>query len=194
MHNGEEAGKYHSRAEEIKSREAEIANKQETAVDGNGAIAAVISINEDGTILSVNKVLCAMFGYDRLILLGRNVKSIVPSPWKEKHDLFLDNYRNTGETKVIGKPARKLFAQHRDGYSFAMNLSIQERRNENGEKSFVAFINRTDRDKQEGVIIITETGQILLISEAVTKLFGYTALECLRNVHYIFLIDRMSQF
>jgi PAS domain S-box-containing protein len=184
MHNGEEAAKYHSRADEIKSREAELSN-QATAIDGKSTVAAVISISEDGTIDSVNKVLCAMFAYERLTLIGRNIKCIVPSPWKEKHDLFLDNYINTGEAKVVGKPARKLFAQHREGYSFAMNLSIQERRNENGERSFVALINRTDRDKQEGVILITGMGQMLLVSEAVTKLFGYSAVECLRNVLFL---------
>ena len=185
MHNGEEAAKYHSRAEEIQSREAELSNQQ-SSIDGSSNVAAVISIAEDGSIESVNKVLCAVFMYERMELIGRNIKSIIPSPWKEKHDLFLDDYRTTGDAKVIGKPARKLFAQHREGYSFAMNLSIQERRKESGEKTFVAMINRTDSDKQEGVIIITEEGQILLISQAVTKLFGYSAMECLRNVFHIF--------
>ena len=181
MHNGEEAAKYHNRADEIKSREAELSTQQ-AAIDGNSSVSAVIATSEDGVIESVNKVLCAMFAYDRMELIGRNVKSLVPSPWKEGHDLFLDNYRTTGEAKVIGKPARKLYAQHREGFSFAMNLSIQERRKETGEKSFVAMINRIDKDSQTGVIIINKEGQILLLTEAIVRLFGYSAIECLRNV------------
>lgn len=187
MHNGEEAAKYHTRAEEIKSREAELSNQANT-IDGKTSAAAVIAITEDGTIESLNKVLCSMFGYDKSVLAGRNIKTIVPSPWKEKHDLFLDSYRTTGEAKVIGKPARQLFAQHKEGYSFYMNLSIQERRKENGEKSFVAMITRLDGDSQDGIIIINEMGHMLLVSEAVTKLFGYSATECLKNVIHIFNI------
>lgn len=182
MHNGEEAAKYHTRAEEIKSRDAELSNQSST-IDGK---AAVIAITEDGTIESINKIFSSMFGYDRSVLIGRNIKTIVPSPWKEKHDLFLDSYRTTGEAKVIGKPSRQLYAQHKEGYSFLVNLSIQERRKENGEKSFVAMMNRLDRDVQEGIVIINEMGHMLLVSEAVTNLFGFSASECLKNVTSFF--------
>jgi PAS domain S-box-containing protein len=130
-----------------------------------------------------------MFGYARLELIGRNVKSIVPSPWREKHDLFLDRYRTSGEAKVIGQPPRALFGLHKQGYAFAMNLTIQERRKENGDKSFIAMIVQTDQDKKEGVVIIREDGTIILITKAVVDMFGYAPLEVLRTNVTIFMND-----
>lgn len=188
MHNGEEAAKYHTRAEEIKSRDDELAN-QGGNIDGNSNVACVVSIKDDGTIESVNKVMCTVFGLDRSVLVGQNIKTIVPSPWKEKHDIFLDNYRSTGEAKVVGKPPRPVFVQHRDGYSFSANLAIQERKKENGDKSFVAMITRLDTNTDQGIIVINEMGQMLLISEYVTKLFGYSAIECLKNNVTMLMVD-----
>ena len=186
MHNGEEAAKYHGKADEIRAREAEL-NNQTAAIDGRSSEGAVVSINEDGTIESVNKVLCALVAYDRMELVGRNIKSIMASPWKEKHDQFLDNYRASGEAKVVGQPARLVYAQHKTGHSFKISLSVQERRKENGEKSFIAMMN-PDQKAKEGTIIINEQGTILMVNYTVTTLFGYSPVEMLRNVIFIFLL------
>ncbi len=180
MHNGEEAQKYHRRADEIRSREAETSNK--LTIDGTRTDTAVISIDEDGAIESVNKAFCNLFGYLRSELIGRNVKSIVASPWKERHDFFLDRYKSTGEAKVVNQPARTLFGMHKIGYTIAVNLTVQERRKENGDKSFVAMLVQVDAEKKEGVIIIRENGIIVMISKAVTDIFGYTPTELLRQV------------
>jgi two-component system sensor kinase FixL len=187
MHNADEAARYHKKSEEIRSREAEASNKM--TIDGRSSDAAVISITEDGTIDAVNKTLCQMFGYTKSELVGRNIKSIVPSPWKGKHDLFLDRYITTGDAKVIGKAPRALFGQHKAGYAFALNLSIQERRKERGEKTFVALLVQTDLEKKEGVVIIKEDGTIILVSKVVTELFGYTPAEMLGTNVTIFMLD-----
>ena len=188
MHNSEEATLFHKRAEEIRSREAETNNN--VIIDGRATDAAVISITEDGTIDSVNKALCAMLGYARHELVGRNIKVIVPSPYKEKHDFFLDRYSTTGDAKVIGKPPRAVFAQHKLGHAFAINLSVQERRKENGDRSFVALLVQTDQDKTEGTIMIKEDGTIVLVSKALCDMFLYKPSELLRTVNlpiFIFL-------
>ena len=102
LHNYEEAAKYHRRADEQKLREAEEAKSS----DGSGSIdsQAVVAISEEGLIEQVNKTLLNLYGYARQEVMGRNIKILVPSPWKEKHDNFLARYRSTNAAKVIGIP------------------------------------------------------------------------------------------
>lgn len=104
VHNADEAMKYHRRAEEQRIREAEEAKEN----DGRGApdTQGVIAISEDGLIEQVNKMLLTMFGMARQNVMGRNIKVLVPSPWKEHHDIFLSRYRTTNIASVIGKPRR----------------------------------------------------------------------------------------
>jgi PAS domain-containing protein len=102
MRNAEEAAKYHRRADEQKAREAEEAKNN----DGSGSIdsQAVVAVAEDGMIEQVNKTLLKLFGFSRQEVMGRNIRILVPSPWKEKHDNFLLRYRQTNNPKVIGRP------------------------------------------------------------------------------------------
>ena len=34
--------------------------------------------------------------------LGQNVKILMPAPYRESHDGYLDRYRTTGERRIIG--------------------------------------------------------------------------------------------
>ena len=100
LRNTEEAQRSIRRADEQKAREAEEARNGNVA--GQIDSQAVVAITEDASIDQVNKALLTLFGYTRNEILGRNVKLIVPSPWKEQHDNILSRYRKTGVAKVIG--------------------------------------------------------------------------------------------
>jgi PAS domain S-box-containing protein len=185
IHNAEEAERYHRRADQLRTRE----NDDTGLSDGGVDTQAVITISEEGTIEQVNNATTKFFGWTRLELITRNIKLIVPSPFKEKHDQFLDRYKATGNAKVVGLPPRKLYGQHRDGYSFAINLQVAERRKENGDRAYVGTLVQTDMDSDDGVIIINEEGVIILITKRVTQLFGYSAVEMLRNNITMCMID-----
>ncbi len=103
LHNAEEAEKYHRRAEQLRAREIDDTGLAEGGADSQ----SVITISEDGTIEQINRSVTLMFGWNRAELLGRNVKLLVPSPYRERHDQFLDHYKATGNAKVIGQPPRK---------------------------------------------------------------------------------------
>jgi PAS domain S-box-containing protein len=185
LHNAEEAERYHRRANQLRAREADDTGLSEGGADSQ----AIISISEEGVIEQVNKTVTTLFGWNRNELIGRNIKILVPSPYKEKHDQFLDRYKSTGNAKVIGQPPRRLFGMHRDGYSFAVNLQVQERRKENGDRAYVGSLIQTDQDASEGVIMINEEGVIQMITKNITKMFGYSAAEVLRTNVTIFMID-----
>lgn len=100
LRNSEQAQRCIRKAEEQKAREAEEARNGNVA--GQIDSQAVVSITEDAGIDQVNKALLDMYGYSRNEVLGRNIKLLIPSPWKERHDGILARYRATGIGKFIG--------------------------------------------------------------------------------------------
>ncbi len=93
----------------------------ETAVDG------VITIDERGTIESINPAVERIFQYAQEELIGHNVKMLMPEPDHRQHDGYLDRYRDTGEKKIIGI-GREVQGRRKDGSVFPIELSISETR------------------------------------------------------------------
>ena len=85
----------------------------------------MVVIDERGTILSFSAAAEKLFGYAEANVLGENVSMLMPSPDRERHDSYLENYRQTGERKIIGI-GRVTTARHRDGNTFPIELSIGE--------------------------------------------------------------------
>ena len=86
---------------------------------------AMVVIDEQGMILSFSAAAERMFGYGEAEVAGRNVKMLMPSPDRERHDQYLVNYLTTGKRKIIGI-GRVTTALHRDGNTFPIELSVGE--------------------------------------------------------------------
>ncbi|MGA2259094.1 MAG: response regulator, partial [Thermoguttaceae bacterium] len=91
----------------------------------DATIDGIITIDEQGTIEAANPATERLFGYTLPELIGANVKMLMPSPYHEMHDTYLDNYRRTGERKIIGI-GREVVGRRKDGTVFPMDLSISE--------------------------------------------------------------------
>lgn len=88
-------------------------------------VEGVITIDEEGTILSLNRAIETIFGYDRDELIGNNVNSLMPEPHRTSHDDYLTRYRDTHVQHFIGTP-REVEGRHRDGSPFPIDISIAE--------------------------------------------------------------------
>jgi PAS domain S-box-containing protein len=91
----------------------------ETAVDG------IITIDESGTIQSINPAVERIFQFPKKELIGQNVKMLMPAPDHHRHDGYLQRYRDTGERKIIGI-GREVTGRRKDGSVFPVELSISE--------------------------------------------------------------------
>jgi PAS domain S-box-containing protein len=107
------------RTGQLKRTEARIRAIVETAVE------AIITIEPEGIIESVNPATERLFGYSKEALVGTNISLLMPSPHREQHDEYLVNYLETGVRKVIGR-TRELTAQRKDGTTFPMELAVSE--------------------------------------------------------------------
>lgn len=116
------------------------------------AVNAIITINDRGVIETVNSATTRMFGYEREEMLGRNVSMLMPSPYREQHDHYLDSYKHTGTKKIIGI-GREALAQRKDGSVFPIDLSVGEVRLAN-RRIFTGIIRDiSDRKELEQKII-----------------------------------------
>lgn len=91
----------------------------------NTATDAIITMDIQGVIQSVNPACERMFGYAAAEMVGHNVRVIMPSPYWEEHDGYLSRYLQTGERHIVGA-GRELFARRKDGTIFPMHLAVSE--------------------------------------------------------------------
>lgn len=107
------------------------ATRIDDAADGRfdalmaAAVDAIILIDGTGAIEEFSKAASQMFGYARQEVLGRNVKVLMPDPYKSSHDQYIENYLDSGTPKIIGI-GREVQAQHKNGSVFPIYLSVGE--------------------------------------------------------------------
>jgi PAS domain S-box-containing protein len=87
------------------------------------AVTAIIMIDDRGLIENINLATERLFGYSAAELIGRNVKVLMPEPYKAEHDDYLRNYLKTGVKKIIGI-GREVSGRRKDGTTFPLHLSV----------------------------------------------------------------------
>ncbi len=98
----------------------------------------LITIDEGGIIQSFNPAAERMFSYDAAEVIGRNVSCLMPTPYREEHDEYLERFRRTGEKRIIGI-GREVLGRRKDGQIFPMELAVGEVRAE-GRRFFAGFV------------------------------------------------------
>ena len=109
---------------------------------------AMIVIDERGTVQFFSSAAERLFGYAASEVSGQNVRMLMPQPYREQHDSYLERYRRTGERRIIGI-GRVVVGRRKDGSTFPMELSVGEA-NRNGPRLFTGFVrDLTERQQTE---------------------------------------------
>ncbi|WP_054015080.1 PAS domain-containing hybrid sensor histidine kinase/response regulator [Pseudoalteromonas sp. R3] len=112
----------------------------ETVIDG------IITIDEYGVIESFNPAAEKIFGYKTDEVIANNIKMLMPKPYQQEHDQYLNNYKVSGIKKVIGS-GREVLGQRKDGSVFPLSLSISEM-NINNKKMFTGIVRDITEQKK----------------------------------------------
>ena len=124
------------------AREAHLQSILDTIPD------AMIVIDEHGLMQSFSAAATRLFGYAAADVIGQNVKMLMPSPYRENHDGYLERYKRTGEKRIIGI-GRVVVGERKDGSTFPMELSIGEMRSSD-RRFFTGFVrDLTERQQTE---------------------------------------------
>jgi two-component system, LuxR family, sensor kinase FixL len=116
----------------LRESEAHLRSVLETVPD------AVIVINDRGLIQSFSAAAERLFGYSATDVVGQNVKMLMPQPYRDEHDGYLERYRRTGERRIIGI-GRVVLGRRADGSTFPMELAVGET-NLEGRRMFTGFV------------------------------------------------------
>jgi PAS domain S-box-containing protein len=116
------------------------------------AISGVILIDARGCVLMFNPACEKLFEYTAAEVIGQNVKMLMPGPYREEHDGYIENFRRTGERKIIGI-GREVFGQRKDGTTFPMDLSVDEAKQDE-KPIFVGIVHDlTERKRTEELLV-----------------------------------------
>jgi PAS domain S-box-containing protein len=88
---------------------------------------ALVTSDERGNIECFNKAAEKMFGYSADEVRGMNVSILMPKARADEHDQYLEDYKSTGEKKIIGI-GREEMGCRKDGTTFPIDLAISEAR------------------------------------------------------------------
>ena len=161
----------------------------------DAAVDAILTIDERGTVESMNPSAERLFGYSRDEVMGHNVKMLMPSPYQGEHDGYLTNYLTTGKRKIIGI-GREVVGRRKDGSTFPMHLAVSElklgdRRVFTGIARDISDVRNAIRSLEESegrtraildaavdaILTIDEQGTVESMNPSAERLFGYPRAE-----------------
>jgi two-component system sensor kinase FixL len=156
-----------------------------TTVDG------IIVIDGRGLVESLNPAAERLFGYAESEVVGRNVSMLMPPPFHDEHDQYLERYQTTGRAAIIGT-GREVRGKRKDGSVFPLHLSVGEMFVD-GERKFTGVLHdltaRVELEERlraseakwravidsaiDGIIVIDTRGCIEAFNPAAARMFGY---------------------
>jgi two-component system sensor kinase FixL len=107
---------------------------------------AIIVIDETGAIESFSPAAERLFGWAAAEVIGRDVSLLMPAPYRQEHDGYMQRYRRTGERRIIGI-GRVVVGQRRDLSTFPMELEIGEVKRAAG-RAFTGFVRDLTESQQ----------------------------------------------
>jgi PAS domain S-box-containing protein len=160
----------------LKQLEAEVVERKQAEADMRAAeeqsrsvvnhvVDGIITMNESGQVESLNPAAEKLFGYPASEVIGRNVKMLMPEPYRQEHDTYVANYLRTGEAKIIGI-GREVVGRRKDGSTFPMDLAVSEFRI--GPGRFFTGIVRDISDRkraEERLRLLWEAASVLLSTD-----------------------------
>jgi PAS domain S-box-containing protein len=118
--------------ERLRDNEEYLRAILDTAIDG------ILTIDQLGTIMSVNGAALSIFDYSSQQLIGKSITLLMPAQNKLWHDAYLVKHGITGISRLLGA-TREIMGRRRDGILIPMEASVIEVQRA-GRPMFIGFV------------------------------------------------------
>ena len=108
-----------------KEKEQHRISRARTAAILETAADPIITITSRGIVESYNSAAERLFGYSAKEALGKNVKLLMPPPFRDDHDGYLARYLKTSEKRIV-RMSREVVGKRKDGETIPLLLSVSE--------------------------------------------------------------------
>jgi PAS domain S-box-containing protein len=156
------------------------------------APSGIITIGEDGRIRTANPAAEDMFGFTIGEMRGENVKMLMPEPFHNEHDRYLQQYLASGEKHVIGI-GRQVVGRRKDGSTFPVDLEVGEMDME-GERQFTAILHDSSTRQRTERQLLEAKQQAEAASKAKSQFLANMSHELRAPLNAIIGYSQLLQF
>lgn len=158
----------------------------EAAPDG------ILLVDQEGTIIRLNRQVEALFGYDREELLGKPLETLMPERFRKEHVLHRAGYYQEPRLRPMGVEL-DLFGRRKDGEEFPVDIVLSPLRTEQGLLVIAMIRDVTSQvqaaemlrqsearfrslieNAQDIISILDDRGTILYESPSIERVMGYS--------------------
>ncbi len=162
---------------------------------------AVIVVDAGGIIVLVNTEGERLFGYPSAELLGSGVERLLPARFRAAHPGLRGQFMHAPTARPMGA-GRDLFGLRKDGSEFPMEIGLSPLQTEHGMLIVSAIVDISERRRHEArfraavesapvaMVMIDQSGQIMLANTEMQRLFGVSDSELLRQSIEILIPER----
>jgi PAS domain S-box-containing protein len=126
-------------------RDRELRLLLETATQG------IVSIDSHGLIMTANRALETMFGWDGGAMIGQPVERLVPTVFREPHTQILTAYFADPRPLQLGVDS-EVFGQRKDGTTFPIEISLSHASTPGGGRVLAFVTDVTARKRAEAAL------------------------------------------
>jgi formate hydrogenlyase transcriptional activator len=127
---------------------------------------AMLTTDHQGRIRDVNAETEKQFGYSRQELIGESVERLIPARLRETHRLHREVYQQAPVYRPMDR-RDKLFALHKDGHEFPVEISLSPVASENGMMFYCVI-----RDISQRESVLEELQRHLELEQVLSALSG----------------------